>query len=110
VQTYISCNALVVLGGPNDLLQTIYHTEEELRAVAIDKSSGKIATCTNKYLYIYNTFGHDEGALKVRRHYDLQAYYMNDTSSSGHFNIHSNRAMGAARLAVSRGDCRERFC
>ena len=56
----------MILGGPHDLIQTIYHEGHGvLDAVAIDKSSGKIATCTNADLLIYRPYGRVEGALKV---------------------------------------------
>ena len=66
LQVYVSGNALVVLGGPHDLIQTIYHDGQgALEAVAIDEASGKIATCTEKEVYIYRPYGRIEGALKV---------------------------------------------
>ena len=53
-QTYITRHALIILGGPRDLLQTIDHdVEEELEACAIDSASGKIATCSRSTLYVY---------------------------------------------------------
>lgn len=66
LKVYISGNALVILGGPHDLIQTIYHDNAgALDAVAIDEVSGKIGTCTNEELYIYRPYGRIEGALKV---------------------------------------------
>jgi len=57
---------LVILGGPNDLIQTIYHEGPgALNAVVIDDVSGKIATCTEEKVYIYRPYGKIEGALKV---------------------------------------------
>ena len=65
-KVYISGNGIVILGGPHDLIQTIYHDEQsELEAVAIDEATGKIATCTSKEVMIYNPYGREEGALKV---------------------------------------------
>lgn len=47
-------HALIILGGPRDLLQSIDHDEEEeLEACAIDSASGKIATCSRSTLYVY---------------------------------------------------------
>lgn len=66
LQVYISGNALVILGGPHDLIQTIYHEDTSaLDAVAIDEVSGKIGTCSKEELYIYRPYGRIEGALKV---------------------------------------------
>lgn len=66
IKVYISGNALVILGGPRDLIQTIYHdSADALDAVAIDENSGKIGFCTNEEVYIYRPYGRIEGALKV---------------------------------------------
>ena len=66
IQTYISGNALVILGGPNDLVQTIYLDHcEELDAVVVDGNSGKIATCSSDEVYIYKPYGREEDMLKV---------------------------------------------
>ena len=66
LQSYISGNALVILGGPHDLLQTIYHDgTTDLDAVAIDEATGKIATSSGHVVYIYSPQGSDRGALKV---------------------------------------------
>jgi hypothetical protein len=57
----------VILGGPHQLLQTIYHDEsQDLGAVAIDEESGKIATCSKGTIYIYQPFGQSEDVLKVK--------------------------------------------
>lgn len=63
---YISGNALVILGGPHDLIQTIYHDEGlVLDAVAVDEATGKMATSSSEDVYIYKPHGEKEGALKV---------------------------------------------
>ena len=65
-KVYISGSALVILGGPHELLQTIYHDEHsELDAVAIDEATGKIATCSFNEVTIYKPYGREEGVLKV---------------------------------------------
>lgn len=66
---YISGSALVILSGPNHLLQTIYLDEhDELDAVAIDEGTGKIATCSSKEVTIYKPYGRTEGGLKWSFH------------------------------------------
>ena len=66
-QVYISGNALVILSGPHQLLQTIYHDDTEIfGAVAIDEETGKIATCSGVNIHIYKPYGQNEDALKVR--------------------------------------------
>ncbi len=66
-QAYITGNAFVVLTGPESILQTIYDDDEEdLEAIAIDESSGKIATCTTTSVRVYKPYGQGEDALKVR--------------------------------------------
>ncbi|KAL8964077.1 MAG: hypothetical protein Q9183_004723, partial [Haloplaca sp. 2 TL-2023] len=63
---YISGNALIILGGPRDLLQTIYVEEScALNAVAVDDVSGKIAAASSEGIYVYRPYGKDEGLLKV---------------------------------------------
>ena len=65
-KVYISGSALVILGGPHELLQTIYHDENlALDAVAIDEATGKIATCSFNEVTIYKPYGREEGVLKV---------------------------------------------
>ncbi|KAL9599200.1 MAG: hypothetical protein Q9219_003981 [cf. Caloplaca sp. 3 TL-2023] len=62
---YISGNALVILKGPNDLLQTIYHDEgDTLLAVVLDENAGKIAAATSTGVYVYRAYGKEEGLLK----------------------------------------------
>lgn len=66
VQAYISTNSLIILRGPNDLIQTISHGESDvLEAVAISEASGKLATCTKSRVFVYAPLGLDEGGLKV---------------------------------------------
>lgn len=65
-KAYISGNALIVLGGPNDLIQTIYHDDSVgFDAVSVDKLSGKIAISNEEDIYIYRPYGRDEDVLKV---------------------------------------------
>ncbi|KAL9129322.1 MAG: hypothetical protein Q9217_002193 [Psora testacea] len=62
---YVSGNALVILGGSHDLIQTTYHDQcEALGAVVIDEVSGKIATCSSDEIYVYKPYGREEGILK----------------------------------------------
>lgn len=56
----------MILGGPHQLLQTIYHDDTQiLEAVAIDGASGKIAVCSGKAVHIYQPFGQTDDVLKV---------------------------------------------
>ncbi|KHN99271.1 WD repeat protein [Metarhizium album ARSEF 1941] len=52
---YISGSAFTILDGAYRILQTVYDddNEQDLDAIAIDESSGKIATCTAKQVRIY---------------------------------------------------------
>ncbi|MCJ1390389.1 regulator of (H+)-ATPase in vacuolar membrane [Xylographa bjoerkii] len=69
---YISGNALVILGGPHQLLQTIYHDDTQiLGAVAIDKETGKIATCSGGNIHIYRPYGQNEDVLKWSLQYSF---------------------------------------
>ncbi|KAI9761570.1 MAG: hypothetical protein M4579_000962 [Chaenotheca gracillima] len=65
VIAYISGVALVILGGVDQILQTIYHDEgTALEAVAFDEDSGKIAVCHDSTVLVYAPYGKEEGALK----------------------------------------------
>ncbi|RDL37231.1 WD40 repeat-like protein [Venustampulla echinocandica] len=62
---YITGNAFVVLSGPDSILQTIYDSDEsELDAIALDETSGKIATCAGTNIRVYKPYGHEDDALK----------------------------------------------
>lgn len=66
VQAYICGNALNILTGPHTLLQTIYHDGcSALDSVVISESTGKIATCDTRAVYIHRPYGQREGGLKV---------------------------------------------
>ncbi|KAL8999434.1 MAG: hypothetical protein Q9169_001748 [Polycauliona sp. 2 TL-2023] len=62
---YISGNGLMILSGPNDLVQTIYHEDDDaLIAVTIDGTSGKIATAGSREVHVYRPYGKEDGLLK----------------------------------------------
>ena len=66
MQAYVSGNAVVILGGARQLLQTIYSDRsEEAQSIAIDELSGKLAVCAGNAICIYQPHSRDEGALKV---------------------------------------------
>ncbi|KAI4216241.1 MAG: hypothetical protein LQ351_001251 [Letrouitia transgressa] len=66
VVAYITGNALAILGGPHDLIQTIYHDDcLSLDAVAINETCGNIAVASLDEVYIYQPQGRDERRLKV---------------------------------------------
>lgn len=66
IQVYISGNGLMILGGPDHLLQTIYHDDcPALVAVTIDETTGKIATASSNDIYVYRPYGMQEGLMKV---------------------------------------------
>lgn len=54
----------MILSDVNMLLQTIYH-DEELCAVAIDETTGKLAVCACGKVFVYAPNGRGEGFLKV---------------------------------------------
>lgn len=77
---------MVILGGPHDLIQTIYHEDSiGFDAVSINKSDGKIAVSNEKETYIYGPYGKDEGSLKVG-----SCTFLDEAASkifgSGHYN------------------------
>ncbi|THD00459.1 hypothetical protein EYZ11_000023 [Aspergillus tanneri] len=65
VVVYISGRALVILGGPRNLLQTIYVDDADaLEAVTIDEASGKIAVCGGPDVFVYEPYGIQRETLK----------------------------------------------
>ncbi|KAF7597537.1 regulator of (H+)-ATPase in vacuolar membrane [Aspergillus hancockii] len=65
VVVYISGHALVILGGPHTLLQTIYVDDaDSLEAVTVDETSGKIAACGGPDVFIYQPYGIRNETLK----------------------------------------------
>ncbi|KAL4869749.1 hypothetical protein BDV12DRAFT_167152 [Aspergillus spectabilis] len=73
VVVYISGQALVILGGPHKLLQTIYVDDTPaLEAVAIDEISGKIAVCGGPHAFVYQPYGIQNETLKWSLSYTLR--------------------------------------
>ncbi|KAI5803285.1 RAVE protein 1 C terminal-domain-containing protein [Peziza echinospora] len=60
---YVSGKTLVILGGVDEILQTIYHDGGDLTAVAIDEQSGKFAVASGNQVLVYGPSGYDEGSL-----------------------------------------------
>lgn len=68
-QAYVSGNAVIILKGPQEILQTTHVDDvEELEAVTIEEGTGKLAVCSQEQVYIYGPIGRDEGVLKVQLH------------------------------------------
>ncbi|KAL8645036.1 MAG: hypothetical protein Q9226_007480 [Calogaya cf. arnoldii] len=62
---YVSGIGLMILSGPGDLIQTIYHEDcAALIAVTIDDASGKIATASSHEIHVYRPYGKEDGLLK----------------------------------------------
>ncbi|KAJ9667643.1 regulator of (H+)-ATPase in vacuolar membrane [Coniosporium apollinis] len=65
ILAYVSGNALIVLDGPNHVLQTTYHTDPcHLVTVTFDEATGKLATCSTAEVHIYQPYGQEEGEVK----------------------------------------------
>jgi len=67
VIVYISGSALVILNGPQSLLQTIYHEDEAergLEAVTYHHANGRIAAASEKSVYIYGLREEIKGTLR----------------------------------------------
>lgn len=66
VKAYIAGSSLIILGAPNELIQSIaLDNDAQFTAVIIDVATGKIAASTGSIVYVYQPFGQDVGALKV---------------------------------------------
>lgn len=87
-KAYISGNALIILGGPDNLIQTIYHDNSVgFDAVSVDKLSGKIAISNEEEIYVYRPYGRDEGILKVAHVSSLLTKKSLNLVFSGHYNV-----------------------
>ncbi|KAL1988776.1 hypothetical protein VTN96DRAFT_7660 [Rasamsonia emersonii] len=65
IVAYISGHALVILGGAQTLLQTIYVDETEaLEAIAIDETTGRIAVSGGPDIFVYHPYGIKGETLK----------------------------------------------
>ncbi|KAF2403852.1 hypothetical protein EJ06DRAFT_488764 [Trichodelitschia bisporula] len=63
--TYISGNAVVILDGPHNVVQTTYlEVSDQFVAIAFDELSGKIAAASGSTVHVYKPYGRDEGALQ----------------------------------------------
>ncbi|KAF2757793.1 WD repeat protein-like protein [Pseudovirgaria hyperparasitica] len=98
---YISGNALVILGGPNRVLQTIY-TESEigLEAVCLDEATGKIATCAGDHVYVYKPYGQDEDALKWSLQCQLKLHSPHHETSTLSWGADEELLMGDSYLTL----------
>lgn len=104
-KAYISGKALIILGGPDDLIQTIYHDDSVgFDAVSVDKLSGKIAICNEDEIYIYRPYGRDEGVLKVARVSFLLARKRLNFVFSGHYNAVSKMRKRNEEFSPYHGD------
>ncbi|KAI5293724.1 regulator of (H+)-ATPase in vacuolar membrane [Ascosphaera atra] len=57
IVAYIAGRALVILQGPQKLLQTIYVDEvETLETIALDEASGRIAVSSGADIWVYQPF------------------------------------------------------
>ena len=68
LKAYITGNALTILGGPNTLVQTIYHDQQSvLGSITICEDTANIAVTEGEKVHVYRTFGAGDGPLKVGR-------------------------------------------
>ncbi|KAK2861254.1 hypothetical protein FQN49_004389 [Arthroderma sp. PD_2] len=83
VVVYISGNAVVILGGPQKLLQTIYLDDIEwLSAVNIDEASGRIAVCGGQTILVYNP-SKIRNAVEWNLHHTFRREDADDGSDDG---------------------------
>ncbi|KAL2006687.1 hypothetical protein VTN00DRAFT_9355 [Thermoascus crustaceus] len=65
IVAYISGHALVILGGAQKLLQTIYVDDvQSLEAIAVDEATGNIAVCGGPDIFVYHPYGIKGETLK----------------------------------------------
>ena len=98
---YISGNALVILGGPHHLVQTIYQDEsEELDAVSIDEASGKIAVSSQDEVHVYKPYGMLEGGLKWSLESSIQISEKGQSAATFSWGSDAELLLGATSLRL----------
>ncbi|KAJ5126835.1 RAVE complex protein Rav1 C-terminal [Penicillium atrosanguineum] len=101
VVAYISGHALVILGGPQTLLQTIYVDDtEKLEAVAFDEASGKIAVCGGPDVFIYQPYGIQGETLKWSLAHTFRADDDNEPIYTLSWGSANELLVGNSRLAL----------
>ncbi|RMZ80105.1 hypothetical protein DV737_g3178, partial [Chaetothyriales sp. CBS 132003] len=95
---YISGNAAIIATGPKHIVQTLYiNTEASLNAIAIEESSGQVAACGGKNVYIYRPIGSDEDVLSWTQTHHLELDYGVTSLSWG---SPAELIVGGARLVL----------
>ncbi|KAF8477585.1 RAVE protein 1 C terminal-domain-containing protein [Kalaharituber pfeilii] len=61
---YVSGQTLVILGGVDEIIQTIYHEGGELTTVSFEEESGKIAVGSGNRVLVYGPTGIEQGILR----------------------------------------------
>ncbi|KAJ6098223.1 hypothetical protein N7499_002597 [Penicillium canescens] len=101
VVAYISGHALVILGGPQKLLQTIYVDDtDSLEAVAFEETSGKIAVCGGPDVFVYQPYGIQGEALKWSLLYTFRAGDDNEPIYTLSWGSPNELLVGNSRLAL----------
>ncbi|KAI9842429.1 MAG: regulator of (H+)-ATPase in vacuolar membrane [Sclerophora amabilis] len=99
VIAYISGTSLVILGGVDRILQTIYHDDGlELEAVAFDEEFGKIAVCHDSTVLVYRPYGKDEGALKWSLQCSLSISNIDETAATLSWGTSQDVLVGSSSL------------
>lgn len=100
-KVYISGNALVILGGPHDLIQTVYHDENlDLNAVIIDGATGKVAVSNADQTHIYKPYGRGEGALKWSLESSIAVTGITDAAVTLSWGSNAELLLGASSLKL----------
>ncbi|KAF1977584.1 hypothetical protein BU23DRAFT_587563 [Bimuria novae-zelandiae CBS 107.79] len=98
---YISGNALIILGAPNHVVQTIYIDEEsELEAVCLDENTGKIAACSARYIYIHQPYGVGYGVFKWSRQGSMSLHNADDSITTLSWGMPDELLAGSASLTL----------
>ncbi|KAJ5581798.1 RAVE complex protein Rav1 C-terminal [Penicillium sp. DV-2018c] len=101
VVAYISGHALVILGGPQTLLQTIYVDDTEtLEAVAFNEVSGTIAVCGGADVFVYQPYGIKGETLKWSLIHTLRASDDDEPISTLSWGSSNELLAGNSRLAL----------
>ncbi|KAF2674851.1 WD repeat protein-like protein [Microthyrium microscopicum] len=98
--TYISGHAIVVLDGPNSVLQTTYtDLPDELVAIVIDELSGKIAAASSNLVHVYKPDGYFQGSPRWSLQCHLPAGEQDEIRSL-HWGLDEELLIGSTQLSL----------
>ncbi|KAI9892011.1 MAG: regulator of (H+)-ATPase in vacuolar membrane [Vezdaea aestivalis] len=101
IVAYISGNSVAILGGPYQLLQTIYLDDGVLlEALVLDEETGKFAACSKDLVYILRPYGRSDGDVKWSLQWTVKLDQVPDDISSLSWGSSEELLIGSAHLTL----------